>query len=163
MGTEGETAPSQPVYKHHTHTHTTHTHNTHTHTTHIPKHPQGRVRLRLPSQYISTSITHTHTHTHTHPQAAGISFSTTVPHLVGENQLSCVPLLPGADPLPGWGLSRCPRASQGGPPFLPGLLGSRPRPPTGSQGRIGSPLRDAEMGSPFISGLEWGTGGRTRE
>lgn len=35
--------------------------------------------------------------------------------------------------------------------------------PAGSQGRIRSPLCMAEMGSPFISGLEWGAGGRRRE
>lgn len=103
---------------------------------------------------------------HTHTQsAAGSSFSVTVSCLdsgVGE-ALSWVPH-PHPRSRPSLGLESQPLPhSLLGLPVLLGLLGSGPRLSTGSQGQIGSPLCTAETGSPFIGGLEWGTGGRMRE
>lgn len=105
-------------------------------------------------------------HTHTHTERCWHLFQrhsvSCLDSGVGE-ALSWVPH-PHPRSRPSLGLESQPLPhSLPGLPVLLGLLGSGPRPPTGSQGQIGSPLCAAETGSPFIGGLEWGTGGRMRE
>lgn len=100
--------------------------------------------------YTHAPCTHTHTRMNTHTcmhthTPAGVSFSHSFPPPdsgTGEAVFLCPPWRPALSWA--WGLGPAPE-------------------PAGSQGRVRSPLCSAETGSPFISGLEWGAGGRMSE